>query len=285
MNKIAVIGDIMLDRRIQCEIIGLSPEDDLTPKLKAIKESYSPGGAANVAANIISLGGKAFLYGVIGNDQNGNNINPCYGELIITDRQTTTKTRYVTPRGRHVARIDREDTNPISPKESDQLLDNIKKNSPYDIIIISDYAKGVITPEIIEGIHNLKTPIIVDPKGTDFIKYGEVLAITPNELEMQRKIGGYLASYLVTTLGGLGCMVWNFDGGITKIKARTREVGDPTGCGDSFIAGLGVALSDGKDFITACRMATAAGSCAVDHDGVYAVTMKDLMTEYNYLDA
>ena len=291
-ERIAVIGDLMLDKHIHCEIVGLSPEDDLTPKLRVISERTNPGGAANVAVNLKSLGCREIhLFGVIGVDLEGQELTEKLhnittgGFLIKNETPTTTKTRYVTPRGRHVARIDREEIKEFDNDIIMQLRDKIHDSLPLDLIVVSDYAKGVITEKLMSLLLSLGTKIIVDPKGRNYQKYGKVYAITPNETEAIIA-NQHAAEYLIITKGSNGCELHKYRLGPfeKKFKVRKREVGDPTGCGDSFIAGLALALTRDKQIKEACGYALATGACAIDHEGAYAVTYKDVGQELASFD-
>jgi rfaE bifunctional protein kinase chain/domain len=292
--KIAIIGDVMLDRHIACQITGYSPEDDLTPKLRVTSERYNPGGAANVAINLRYLGCQNIhLFGIIGDDQSGLQLkNSLQHEAIngillkIRNRPTTTKTRYITPRGRHAVRIDKEITDSIDDKSIIPLIYQIKDTAPYDCIIISDYAKGLITEQLLKAINALNILTIVDPKGMNFIKYGEVYAITPNELEhmaaiKQQNIAPNNAKNYIITKSKNGCTLIKNNNITTNFPVKTREIGDPTGCGDTFIAALALSIAKNKSIEEACKYAVAAGACAVDHEGVYAVTHKEVLEELN----
>lgn len=284
---IVVIGDVMLDRHISCLITGFSQEDDLCPKLKVTNTVQKLGGAGNVAANLKSLGcDNVSLFGVVGdNDYEAddfyklipNNIN---NYVKKSKRYTTVKTRYITPHGRHVARIDREDTHPIDNNIINKWITSIDNIKP-DIIIISDYAKGVVSNYLMSKLIGHK--IIVDPKNDDFNIYGKVFAITPNEVEENKAwhhngILVHSAEYIIITKGANGCELKSVEHSV-NIPVRSRGIGDSTGCGDSFIAGLAISVADNIDITTACSNACAAGACAVDHKGTHAVTKEEWFRE------
>lgn len=277
-----------------CQIVGYSPEDDLTPKLRVISERHSPGGSANVAINLKSLGCQdVCLFGAVGDDPSGVQLKKSLQEMIINgvllrikDRPTTTKTRYVTPRGRHAVRIDKEITDPINEHAATSLIDQIRHTAPYDCIVISDYAKGLITEQLLAAINELGTLTIVDPKGTDFTKYGKIYAITPNETEhlaaqQQHQNSDLALSYAenyIVTRSENGCSLTT-EGNTTNLLVKPREVGDPTGCGDTFVAALTHSIAKKKSIGAACKYALAAGACTVDHEGVYAVTHEEVLAE------
>jgi bifunctional ADP-heptose synthase (sugar kinase/adenylyltransferase) len=281
-SKIAVIGDIMLDKHVHCEIIGLSPEDDGALKIRTMTEIKKPGGAANVVNNLKTLGCQNIhLYGTIGNDTEGQELTNLITNVklnlhTLNDRPTTTKTRYVSPKGRHIVRIDKEITKPIDTEIKNKIIKELE-NTEYDAIIISDYAKGVVTEELCKEVHCCSKLILVDPKDKNLMKYGPVYAMTPNEQEWGN--GTKNEAYnLIVTKGKKGCTINN---GKTTIEwpVREREMGDPTGCGDSFIAGLTMALITNIEINKACNIGMAVAACAVDHDGAYAVPLHELEKE------
>ncbi|MFQ5787987.1 MAG: bifunctional heptose 7-phosphate kinase/heptose 1-phosphate adenyltransferase, partial [Thermodesulfobacteriota bacterium] len=194
-----VIGDVMLDRYIFGTVSRISPEAPV-PILKTVDEKFTLGGAANVANNLISLGASVDIFGIIGNDSEGekvsyllkkNNIDP-KGLVIDPSRFTTTKTRLVS-RNQQVARIDKEKEDLMTQKK---ILTSIRrtfdKRRPAGIII-SDYAKGCINKELCKEIIQLarknKIFLAVDPKGKDFTKYKGASVITPNKMEAEEVCG------------------------------------------------------------------------------------------------
>lgn len=293
---IAVVGDVMLDRHISCEVCRLSPEDDLAPILRVTSETSRPGGAANVAVNLKSLGcGKVVLFGAVGmHDLHGSMLERQLNELDIEvvfvnlDRPTTIKTRYLTPHGRHVARVDKEVTKDFTDEELLSITQFIRPHY-YDLIIVSDYAKGMVVPALMEKLSPAR--VVVDPKHVDLSRYGPVFAITPNEPEAFAASSAgiddikHKAEYLVVTAGKNGCYLIPNSPGKKRLtfRVRERQVGDPTGCGDSFVAGFGLALACGENVESSCSYGVAAGACAMDHRGAYAVTSEDLRKEvYNH---
>lgn len=291
-----VIGDIMLDQHVMCDIVGFSPEDDLCPKLRVKNEILQLGGAGNVAANLLSLGcGDVALCGVTGEDQAGDTLNELLetfkiNNLVIRDgdRCTTQKTRYLTPRGRHAVRIDQEDHNSISDQAILSIIEYVGMVKPF-VVIISDYNKGVVTEELMKYL-TTKTdiPIIVDPKQRNLSFYKKAFIITPNEHEANQAVRSgplckhieHESEYLVITEGKNGCKLYNRKADrADHCSGRAREVGDPTGCGDSFIAGLTLSILAEMSIYEACQLACSAGACAMDHQGTHPVTNKEWVTE------
>lgn len=282
MSRIAVVGDVMLDAYYVCDVTGFSPEDDLAPKLIVRNKSYRPGGAANVACCLRRWGAEVGLFGVTGNDF------PCetLSNLIrkeelervylpsLVGRPTTCKTRLVTPKSRQIVRMDEERVEDISESTSQYLAASIQEFKP-SAIIVSDYAKGVVTAHLMERLHRLSDFIVVDPKRPDFGFYGPVYAITPNQKEFEswaggKDIGAHPAKHIIATFGSEGSTV--LDGNCTplfNVPVRKRDVGDPAGCGDAFLAALVYSLKKEQwDLRTACLAASAAGALAFDMLGV-----------------
>jgi rfaE bifunctional protein kinase chain/domain len=287
--RILVVGDIMLDRHVHCEVLGLSPEDDLTPKIRVISEDVSLGGAANVAVNMRKLGAQVLLVGQRGTDGAGHLVDRLLEadkieNVIWCDqkRPTTVKTRYLTPRGRHIIRVDTEDVS-YSHVFMEWFERTVNCLGELDAIVVSDYAKGVVAGPVVDLLRNrYKCPIVVDPKRR-LEEYGKVFAVTPNQAEFDSYIDSEnleLADWTVVTRGAKGCTLidkhgvphWNF-------SVRPREVGDPTGCGDSFVAAFTFAVTRGLKVKMACQIGNAAGAVKFDHRGVHAVTIQEIVDE------
>lgn len=309
--KVAVVGDVMLDEHVECQVLGISPEDDLAWKLKILKSWSRPGGAANVAMNLKSLGADVALFGAVGFDRAAEALGEHLDRAGIKftygarkDRITSVKRRYMTQRGKHICRVDNECFNPIY--DGAELAAKVLAFAP-EVIVVSDYAKGVITHGMIEQFDIHSIPYIVDPKDKPFSFYGNAAVFTPNLKEFYAIQGAdpdetmrpydllrglepdNPGQHILVKMGGNGADLYSANPymweDIEHYNVRTREVGDPAGCGDSLIAGLAFALSLGWPMDKACRLAVAAGACAYDHTGVYSVTRADLERElgsYSY---
>jgi len=285
-QKVAVIGDIILDEHVYCDVLGISPEDDLAPKLRVSSRVYKLGGAANTAHNLKTLGvEQVYLFGRRGNGRDTFfhfdmlcTEADIIAQLCHSDVDIPVKSRYLTRMGRHVARVDCEQISPMRKEETAEILKLIDECGPFRFIVVSDYAKGTITEELMQSL-GTRGCLIVDPKIKDFRKYGNVHVITPNEKEWEAcMLYAGKAKNVVVTLSGVGCR-WVGCDGYAVCNVRTREVGDPTGCGDSFIAGLTYALMAGLAMPDACCFANAVGACAYDHTGVHAVTREEVQAE------
>jgi len=316
-RKVAVVGDVMVDRHAYCDVLGISPEDDLAPKVRVQKILQRPGGAGNVALNLAAMGVKnVYMFGIKGTrreiglpEHMGNWIprmleHAGVNSRLVNDesRCPTVKTRYITKHGRHVCRVDSEATAAAPGRIREEMFSRMNTEGPFDLIVVSDYAKGTITPAVMAYLNRLGAPVIVDPKVRDFSVYGPVTALTPNEKEAEaasvdrgdtvvfRGAFEALAEHVIITRGHSGCGIYRKDASAGQYVPlgnhwpRAREVGDPTGCGDAFTAGLAVALLAGIGIREACRLGNLTGSCAYDHQGVYSVTMADIQRELEATD-
>jgi rfaE bifunctional protein kinase chain/domain len=295
--RVAVVGDVMLDAYFFCRVVGFSPEDELAPKLCLKAKTYRPGGAANVACCLARWGVPVGLFGVCGNDF------PCetLSQLLrkeelervylpsIQDRVTTCKTRLVTPKSRQVVRFDEESEIDLSEHDVRHLVQAVFDYQP-DWLVFSDYNKGVVSPALLSYFKSalLDLPAVVDPKTPHFEMYGPVLAITPNEKEFQAFKDeardpvnpSCQAGHLIITRAEKGSRVCT--GGLQhefEVPVRKREIGDPAGCGDAFLAALVYSLSSGNSFEKACLTASAAGALAFDMLGVACPTLEQIEVE------
>jgi len=289
---ILVVGDVMLDKYLFCDVGGISPEDDVAPKLSVRSETRKPGGAANVAENLKAMGAYVNLMGLVGDDEESDTLRSILGNawLISTPaRETTTKTRVITSRGRHVARIDKECPRPLDGdplREAINLLRGWLKANPSGLVVVSDYAKGMVCPEIMGDIVASQRAYIVGAKKRDFSFYGSARAILCNEFEHSRAVSKGTAGALIVTHGAKGCWILreNAEEGMVKIDTNPREVGDPTGCGDSFLAAFSFAFSLNWSIEDAARLGSAAGAITYDHVGVHSVTLSELKHELARFD-
>ena len=297
--SILVIGDLILDEYLYGEVERISPEAPV--QVVDIKDkSETLGGAANVANNIVSLGAKVFLAGVIGDDESGSIFIeklkekgiPADGIFIDSLRPTTKKTRIIA-NNQHVIRLDQESREKISFEIEKKIIDfalaNIEK---IDAVVISDYAKGVVTEKIISSIlrGSHQKIIIVDPKGKDFTKYRGVTAITPNRKEAIQASGqkdiikagkkflDELALKVVfITLGKDGIFLIEKDRNYSFIPASAKEVYDVSGAGDTVISCISLSLAAGLSYYESAYLANIAGGIAVGKLGTAAVLKEELL--------
>lgn len=302
--NILVVGDIILDEYIWGKANRLSPEAPV-PVLEVGRYDYILGGAANVANNIRSLGGNVTLAGVAGDDLqaeklgeilNNNSINSC---CLIKDknRPTTVKSRLLAHNRQQLVRFDREVKEPISAETEAELTEKIAEIAPnMDLILLSDYAKGVLTETLLNRVISIakefNKPVLVDPKGLDFKKYCGATLITPNRLEaalatksqqesspemLAQKIRQQLnVEHVLVTLGEDGILISSQDA-VKTIPAVTSEVYDVTGAGDSLISGISLALiASNGDLEVSVEIGNYAAGVAVRKIGTTAVNPTEL---------
>jgi D-beta-D-heptose 7-phosphate kinase/D-beta-D-heptose 1-phosphate adenosyltransferase len=306
--KVLVIGDLILDEFVWGDVSRISPEAPV-PVVWVKSESFMPGGAANVANNIASLGARVYIAGVVGNDERagilkeglrekGINID---GVIMDDSRPTTLKTRVVAHH-QQVVRIDREKIDNISAEVLDKIILYAKDIiGMTDAIIIEDYGKGVISARLLKEIITIakkkKKIITVDPKEDHFSYYKGVTAITPNHHEASQamgikakdsqsilKIGKALLKKLncegvLITLGENGMQLFQKNQAITYIPTVAQEVFDVSGAGDTVISAFTLALSLGLDMKDAAYISNIAAGIVVGKVGIAVITQKELLSK------
>lgn len=300
--RVLIVGDAMVDHYVWGEASRISPEAPV-PVVRESGRSSSPGGAANTAANVVAMGAEAELLTVVGDDANGHALGKLLDSsgvrcLLIpaADRPTTAKTRVMA--GSHqVARIDAEKPGKLSENVERVLLEAIDSSADeVDAVLISDYAKGVVSEAIarraIKAAQQRGVPAVVDPKGQAFDKYRGATLITPNEAEarlaaaltVDSEIDSVAArlnevlpgSNLLITRGQHGMSLYPTAGERLDVAAIAHRVHDVTGAGDTVAAALVVAMAAGTAIPTAVRLANAAAAEAVQQIGVARVTGEEL---------
>jgi rfaE bifunctional protein kinase chain/domain len=303
--EVLVVGDIMLDQFIWGRVSRISPEAPV-PVVEVDHETTMLGGAANVVNNIVSLGGKVSVCGAVGDDYIGRqifsllnrlgvNIN---GIVVEDNRPTTLKTRIIA-HAQQVVRYDKETRETLKPETTYTILDFIhNRGENLAAIIVSDYGKGVVTRELMEGLKDLMStrdlPLAVDPNVRNFPLYKGVTIITPNHNQAQeaagihisdeeslRRVGeALLKSYgcraLLITRGEEGMTLFEGDGGATHIKVMARKVYDVTGAGDTVIATLTLGIASGLDLKSAAYLSNVSAGIVVGEVGTSAVKKDDL---------
>lgn len=304
-KRIAVVGDLMLDRYIWGNVSRISPEAPV-PIVDMEQEQIRLGGAANVAMNIKSLGGEPILTGVIGDDNSGKQLLELLREGsfktngIATDstRPTTVKTRVIA-NNQHVVRIDREQKSDISVEIQKILLDHIRNNiKSIDGIIIEDYNKGVVVKNLISeviGIANANQKIIaVDPKFNNFFEYKNVTVIKPNRKEAEEAMGIRLKTdediliagktlieklhvkNVLLTRGEHGMSLFESDGKISHMPTKALTVSDVSGAGDTVISTLTMALAGDSTIKEAATLANFAGGIVCGYAGIVPINLDEL---------
>jgi len=305
-THLVVIGDLMRDKFIWGKVRRISPEAPV-PVVEVEKETSMLGGAANVVNNLIALGAKIELAGVAGDDDTGKALIEelsrrgvgVEGVIVEPGRPTTVKTRIIA-HSQQMVRVDREVRDPIKPETGAKIVKALSKTIPHaDLILISDYAKGVIssklTREIFPIARRLKKKILVDPKLANWQSYRGAQIITPNHLEAGQiarfevetdedaeRAGRLILEELkmdavVITRGERGISLLEKNQKPRHIPTEAKEVYDVTGAGDTVISTLGVCLAAGMSLYDSTVMANLAAGIAVSKLGTSVVSREELL--------
>jgi D-beta-D-heptose 7-phosphate kinase/D-beta-D-heptose 1-phosphate adenosyltransferase len=304
-KRILIVGDVMLDEYLWGEVRRISPEAPV-PVVDMQRRTYVVGGAANSAANVVSLGGIAWLGGVVGADHPGERLRAVLtqggvqtdGLIAVGGRQTTMKTRIIA-HNQQVVRVDCEQRTPLTPSDEDCLLEWVEGRLPHtDACILSDYAKGVVSQRLADRFVHLARqagkPVVVDPKGTDYSKYRGATVVKPNLHEAERvilqeitdeasllvvgrKLSALLAgSSVLLTRGAHGMSLFQNESPPVHIPTVARNVYDVTGAGDTVLSTLALALAAGATLELASHLASRAASIVVGKVGTATVSLDEL---------
>lgn len=307
-QTVLCVGDLMLDDFVYGDVSRVSPEAPV-PVIAVTREEKVIGGAGNVARNVASLGARCIFVGVIGDDEAARTIRSALGSFrgaieadLVTDpaRPTTRKLRFVSEHySSHLLRADWEQASPVSADIESALLTHIEAAVPRaDAVILSDYAKGVLTHRVIRTLiaraKDLGKPVIVDPKGRDYTIYRGATLITPNRKELADATRMPVADAVETaaaaaelarlveakavlvTLSEDGMLLHVEDAPPVHVPAYPVRVRDVSGAGDTSVAVLGVLLAMGAGFEPAMRAANAAASVVVGKRGTATVSAMEL---------
>jgi D-beta-D-heptose 7-phosphate kinase/D-beta-D-heptose 1-phosphate adenosyltransferase len=304
---VLVLGDVMLDEFVWGDVTRISPEAPV-PVVDVRRESVHLGGAANVLANLVALGARGAVVGVVGKDGPGERLQVELRELgsqdglIVDDtRRSTTKTRIIA-HSQLVVRADRESRIPVTSKIEDQIIASLKEAlKQADAFVVSDYDKGVVTPRILREILPVayeQVPVLIDPKLRNFNEYRPATLVTPNHLEALRMSdsedhsddGSHTAARVIReklgcdavliTRGDRGMMLLEGDGGPVYVETAAREVYDVTGAGDTVIAALACALACGATMIEAASFANRAAGIVVGKVGTATASAEELIESF-----
>ena len=307
-TRIFVLGDVMLDKFVYGRVERISPEAPI-PVLHHQSEKVMLGGAANVARNIIALGGEVFLVGALGDDEAGDLVA---GPLVAEDRiegrfireahhPTTTKVRYVSG-GQQIMRLDIERRFNPDAQTIETICDwLIGAADAISAVVLSDYAKGVLVPALIERVVAIakarRIPVVVDPKSPDLSRYEGATVLTPNASEAATMVGiecvdddraeaavrifreRAKVEAVVLTRGADGLTIFDpaeARGAVTHAPAVASRVFDVSGAGDTVVAALALALACGASVTTAARIGNAAAGIAVSKPGTAVVHAEEL---------
>ncbi len=301
-SRVAILGDVMLDHYQIGAVDRISPEAPV-PVVRLEAEEYKLGGAANVARNVKALGGEPFLLSCCGNDGAHAKLEELlqlegidYDLTACPGRQTTQKTRVIA-QNQQVVRIDREELT-LDARSRSQLRDKlISLQGKYEVLLLSDYGKGIIHRELLDYLHrswSAPGKVIVDPKQVNFALYKGSHLITPNAKEARERTGWAMRSAAETiragewiqernearnvliTLGSEGMVLFCEDGTIWKIPAAARKVYDVTGAGDTVVGTLGLAISSGCSLLQGALLANMAAGLVVAQLGTAVVGSQEL---------
>jgi len=309
-RRIVVLGDAMLDVYLTGDAERISPEAPV-PVVAVRGRRTALGGAANVAANVAAIGADCRLVAVIGDDQRGDSVRaelagggggrggPLTDKYLVVAaaRPTTSKTRVVA-RGQQMLRIDEEVDEPIPARTMEQVAAELERAMrDADALLIEDYNKGMLVPQVIErGMTLAKkrgVPVIVDPKFKNFFAYRGATVFKPNRRELEQAMGAALdlahpdalpealdklaVDNLLLTLGAEGMMLVTKDQAITRIPTMAREVFDVSGAGDTVTAWVGTALAAGASVREAAHIANFAAGIEVGKAGVATVSPAEVL--------
>jgi len=306
--RVLIVGDVMLDRYVAGEVSRISPEAPI-PVLAASSSEEKLGGAGNVAFNLRSMDAEVELVGVIGDDGWGRQLRDILSEagigaeglVVDAGRPTSLKTRMVSG-VQQMLRVDWEDASALSGDAQAAVLERAKSQvAACDAVVLSDYGKGVLTSDVLRAVIDAArasgTPVLVDPKGSDFAKYRGATLITPNRKEAEEALGRKLPDLAavaagaeeligvseldcaIITLGAEGIYYRTKDGRDGREATRARAVFDVTGAGDTVVAQLALYLAAGYDLGVAVALANHAAGVVVARLGTNGVTRKELQAK------
>jgi len=304
--RVLVLGDLMLDEYLWGDAERISPEAPV-PIVAVQKDDLRLGGAGNVIHNLIALGCQVSVASVLGDDSDGLLLRRHLDEagvntqsvVLETGRVTSRKTR-VLANNQQMLRIDRESRDAISDTSEAALLTMLQECvAQIDLILVSDYLKGVLTPKLLSGIIALGQergiPVVVDPKGDDYSKYRNATMLTPNRKEAQiaarlsihdeeslLKAGENLCrelqlEALLITRSEEGMSLFSRDGRHSHLATEAREIFDVSGAGDTVLALMGAGLAAGLEMETAAQIANLAAGIVVGKVGTSTVTPEELL--------
>ena len=304
-KSILVVGDIMLDNYFLGDIKRISPEAPV-PIFRKKSDRSVPGGAANVAANLVAAGQKATIMSVVGEDECGRTLISLLNErrietklLETSKRQTTQKTRFLAGNNQQVLRLDVEDTTPITTILCNKLLEKLQKHiKEFDLIILSDYMKGLMTYDFTQGVIKMANerliPVIVDVKDPLVCKYKNAMLLKPNQKELHDLTGMPVDTddeiviaaeflrkecgnqYVLCTCGAKGMVLVGDQVEPFFLSADAREVFDVSGAGDTTIAYLAASLANNIRIHEAITIANYAAGIQVGKVGTSSVYIQEV---------
>jgi D-beta-D-heptose 7-phosphate kinase/D-beta-D-heptose 1-phosphate adenosyltransferase len=306
-QTVLVVGDAMLDIYMVGDVERISPEAPV-PVVTVRDRRYLLGGAANVAANVASIGARTILVAAIGDDRRGEQLRTELaasgirdeGVVVVPARPTTSKTRVVA-RNQQLVRIDEEDDTQLDGGVLDDVRHRMQRLIKHaDAVLLEDYNKGVLAPDIIHATlaaaARREIPSVVDPKYRNFFEYRGATVFKPNRRELEAALGAGVdiehadalpaviqrleVANLLLTLGAQGMALLDQNGVITRLPTHAREVYDVSGAGDTVTAWVGTALAAGATVKEAAELANYAAGIEVGKAGVAVVTRDEVLDLY-----
>jgi D-beta-D-heptose 7-phosphate kinase/D-beta-D-heptose 1-phosphate adenosyltransferase len=304
-QRILVLGDVILDWYWWGNASRLSPEAPV-PVVRKQRTTLQPGGAGNTAANLAALGARVSLFGVTGGDSHADELKAALkasgvetsGLIADAGRPTTTKTRVIAAH-QQVVRVDEEATHPISTETADAILKAVRDDlNNAAAIVISDYAKGFLTPPLLDAVigeaRRLGKRVFADPKGADAARYRGVFLLKPNRLELavltgmptdahaevlaagSRLAASMPGTHILVTEGSEGMTLFADEKPPEHLAPAPRQVFDVTGAGDTVLAVTAMAVTAGASWADTMRLASEAAGIAIGQMGSVAVRLESL---------
>ncbi|MBM3198127.1 MAG: D-glycero-beta-D-manno-heptose-7-phosphate kinase [Chlamydiae bacterium] len=301
--RVLVMGDFMLDTYTTGKVKRVSPEAPVSI-LHVEKEESLAGGAGNVALNLLSLGAKVSVIGRVGHDIAGDELKACLekegicteGLLYQKGFKTPVKNRLIADK-QQILRVDFEESTPLPEQVEEEVLQLLPKLlEEVQVIAISDYAKGFLTPKLLQAVialaKTMKLPVIIDPKGNDFSRYNGATMIKPNlaeayaaasispteplEKAAEKIFTSCQVDALLITKSEAGISFFHRGGGEQHFPVRSKEVKDVTGAGDTVLAVVSLAFANSFEVRYAAQLANIAAGIAIERSGCARVDLADL---------
>jgi D-beta-D-heptose 7-phosphate kinase/D-beta-D-heptose 1-phosphate adenosyltransferase len=301
--RVLVVGDLMLDRYISGSVDRISPEAPV-PVVRVESERAGVGGAGNVAANVIALGGACAVVGCVGDETEGRSLLEalegwgiaCEGVVRTRGRPTTVKTR-VLAQHQQVVRYDREADEDAGPELEAQLARQVRERAPEcDVLVVQDYDKGVFAPAVVAAVADVTRsrglPWVVDPKRRNFFAFRGATVFKPNARELADGLGEGIrpddaawmestrarlhCDHLLLTLGDRGMSLISKGGSLVRLDAVAMDVYDVSGAGDTVTAAVALSLAAGATAEAAAALANHAAAVEVGKSGVQTVSPSEI---------
>lgn len=302
-RRVLVVGDVMLDQFVYGNVARISPEAPV-PVVDVTREEWHPGGAANAARNVGSLGGHAVLVGRIGADEAGKKLQSLLRDegvaaddlLVRAGSPTSQKTRIIAQQ-QQICRVDREHTVPMAAADAAEVVRFVCSQPKFDAIIVGDYGKGFITQSLLDALKRLAPIITLDPKPTRALRLSGLTAMTPNRAETLLLAGRpsgdgdwraageavlkkWRPKMLLSTLGEHGMCLFQPGKVPHVIPTVAREVFDVSGAGDTVIAAFTLALASGATPVEAAEISNYAAGVVVGKLGTATCTPEELRESF-----